>query len=147
MRYAILSVLLTAFFSTTVSATPPGQYRLVLHADMISTSSAGGDFSALVDEQFDIGDPPSGEPVTPWKADWRHAAEFPVSATVDLGKELPLATLWIYYWRRSGEKLADYVTQRPFTGFVVVFIIFWLTFYLVYGLLNSGFPQPSELGL
>ena len=48
---------------------------------------------------------------------------------------------------RDGEKLADYISQRPFTGFVAVFIIFWLTFYLVYGLLNSGFPQPSELGL
>ena len=58
-----------------------------------------------------------------------------------------LAALWILYWRRSGQSLGDYVTRRPFTGFVAIFIIFSLTFYLVYGILNQGFPQPSELGL
>ena len=58
-----------------------------------------------------------------------------------------LAALWIWYWRRSGQKLADYATQRPFTSFIAIFIIFWLTFYLVWGVLNGGFPQPSELGL
>lgn len=103
MRNAILSALLAVIFSSAASATPPGQYRVVLNGDMISSSSPGGDFSALVDEQLDLGDPPSGEPVTPWKADWRHAKEFPVSATVDLGRELPLATLWIYDTNGSGD--------------------------------------------
>ena len=60
---------------------------------------------------------------------------------------LLLAALWIYYWRRSGQKLAEFAVQRPFTGFVAVLIIFSLTFFLVWGVLNGGFPQPSELGL
>ena len=58
-----------------------------------------------------------------------------------------LAALWIWYWRRSGQSLANYTIQRPFTGFVAVLIIYSLTFMLVWGVLNRGFPQPSELGL
>ena len=49
--------------------------------------------------------------------------------------------------RRSGEKLLDFAVQRPFTGFVAILIVFSLTFFLVWGLINGGFPQPSELGL
>ena len=60
---------------------------------------------------------------------------------------LALAGLWIYYWRRSGQKLMDFALQRPYTGFVAVFIIFGLTFMFVWGLSYGGFPQPSELGL
>ncbi len=58
-----------------------------------------------------------------------------------------LAALWIYYWRRSGQRLLDFAIQRPYTGFVGVLVIFSLTFMLVWGVLNGGFPQPSELGL
>jgi hypothetical protein len=58
-----------------------------------------------------------------------------------------LGGLWIYYYRRSGQRLVDYMTQRPFTGFVIIFVIFSLTFMFVWGVLNSGFPQPSELGI
>ena len=58
-----------------------------------------------------------------------------------------LAALWIYYWRRSEQRLLDFAVQRPFTGFVGALIIFSLTFMLVWGVRNGGFPQPSELGL
>ena len=58
-----------------------------------------------------------------------------------------LGALWIYYWWRSEQRLADFSVQRPYTGFVAVLIIFSLTFFLVWGVLNRGFPQPSELGL
>ena len=60
---------------------------------------------------------------------------------------LLLAAYWIWNWRRSGEKLLDFAVQRPFTGFVAILIVFSLTFFLVWGLINGGFPQPSELGL
>ena len=58
-----------------------------------------------------------------------------------------LAALWIWYWIRSKQSPADFVVQRPFTGFVAMLILISLTFFLVWGLLNGGFPQPSELGL
>jgi hypothetical protein len=58
-----------------------------------------------------------------------------------------LAGLWIYYWRRSGHRLVEFAIQRPFTGFVIVLVIFSLTFMFVWGVLNGGFPQPSELGI
>ena len=58
-----------------------------------------------------------------------------------------LAGLWIYYWRQSGHPLIEFAVQRPFTGFVIVLVIFSLTFTFVWGVLNGGFPQPSELGL
>ena len=58
-----------------------------------------------------------------------------------------LGGMWFYYWRRSEQRLVDYMVQRPFTGFVLVLVIFSLTFILVWGLANGGFPQPSELGL
>lgn len=60
---------------------------------------------------------------------------------------LGLAALWLYYWRRSGQKLAEFAVERPFTGFVAVLIIFSLTFFLIWGVINAGFPQPSELGI
>jgi len=58
-----------------------------------------------------------------------------------------LAALWKWYWRRSKQSLADFAVQRPFTGIVAILIIFSLTFFLVWGLLNGGFLQLSELGL
>lgn len=58
-----------------------------------------------------------------------------------------LAALWLRYWRRSGQRLAEFAVRRPFTGFVAVLIIFSLTFFLVWGVIYRGFPQPSELGL
>lgn len=60
---------------------------------------------------------------------------------------LLLAAYWIWNWQRSGQKLMDFVVERPFTGFVAILIIFSLTFFLVWGVLNRGFPQPSELGI
>ena len=58
-----------------------------------------------------------------------------------------LAALWIWYWRKSGDRLLDFAVGRPFTGFVATLIVFSLTFFLVWGVIYRGFPQPSELGL
>ena len=85
------------------NATPPGQYRLTLRPEQVTSSSPFADFSGLVDEQLEAGDPPSGEPATGWKISSQHNKEFPFQATIDLGKEVSLATLWIYDMNNSGD--------------------------------------------
>jgi hypothetical protein len=84
-------------------ATPPGQYRLLLRPEQVTSSSPHADFSGLVDEQLEAGDPPTGEPAKGWKIASQHNKEFPFKATIDLGQELPLATLWIYDMNSSGD--------------------------------------------
>ena len=69
-----------------VFATPPGQYRLTLRPEQVTSSSPHADFSGLVDEQLEAGDPPASEPATGWKISSQHNREFPFQATVDLGK-------------------------------------------------------------
>jgi hypothetical protein len=107
MQHVVPQTLVTlsvvAIFAVPANATPPGQYRFLLNSEMLSSSSPGGDFLPLVDEQKELGDPPSGVPNTNWKSDWRYAQEFPVSATIDLGKVLPLAVLWIYDTNGKGD--------------------------------------------
>ena len=85
------------------AATPPGQYRLLLRPEMITASSPEADFSGLVDEQRELGDPPAGKPTNGWKINSRLNKEFPFSAVIDLGAETPLATLWIFDTHNSGE--------------------------------------------
>ncbi len=87
----------------TAGATQPGQYRVTLRADQITSSSPHADFSGLVDEQLEVGDPPAGEAKTGWKMPSQFNKEFPVQATIDLGREIPLATLWIYDSNNSGD--------------------------------------------
>jgi hypothetical protein len=60
---------------------------------------------------------------------------------------LLLAVLWIWYWRRSNQRIGVFAVERPYTGFVAVMIIACLGFFLVWGLIYGGFPQPSELGI
>jgi hypothetical protein len=103
MRQRLLAALIAIVLSSPALATPPGQYRVVLKPDMVTSSFPAMDFSTLVDEQLELGDPPTGSPETPWPAEWKYAKEFPISATVDLGKKLPLATLWIYDTNGSGD--------------------------------------------
>ena len=103
LGHLLLATLVVAILASVASATPPGQYRVILKPEMISTSPAIADFSPLVDEQLDLGDPPTGEPVTAWKAEWRYADQYPVHAVIDLGKERPLATFWIYDTNGSGD--------------------------------------------
>ena len=70
---------------------------------MVTGLSPKADFSGLVDEQLDIGDPPLGEPSNGWKINSQHNREFPFSAVIDLGQVTPLATLWIYDTNNKGE--------------------------------------------
>ncbi len=81
-------------FAGAALAAPTGQHRLTLAAEQVASSSPLVDFSFLVDEQSIVGDPPTGNPQTPWKA--LHGTVYPVQAIIDLGVETPLATLWIY---------------------------------------------------
>ena len=89
--------------SPPLLATPAGQYRLTLKPEMVKSSSELADFSGLVDEQLDVGDPPTGKPTTTWKINSVHNKQFPFSATIDLGKEVPLATLWLFDTHNHGE--------------------------------------------
>lgn len=84
-------------------ATPPGQYRLVLRPEMVTSSSPHADFSGLADEQLEVGDPPAGEPATGWKISSQHNKEFPFQAMIDLGKETALAVLWLYDMNNTGD--------------------------------------------
>ncbi len=96
-----LALLLLATFAA--HATPTGQYRLLLKPDMIKSSSDKADFSGLVDEQLDVGDPPTGKPTNGWKISSQYSSEFPFGAIVDLGQETPLATLWIFDTHNKGK--------------------------------------------
>ena len=84
-------------------STPAGQYRVVLHPSQVKSTLAEADFSGLVDEQLDMGDPPSGEAATPWKVPSQLRKKFPVSVTIDLKRKMPVATLWIYDTNSSGD--------------------------------------------
>ncbi len=81
--------------SAQLRATPPGQYRLQLQPAMLSWSVEGADFAPLVDEQQDLGDPPTGQPESHPQLPGR-AEQYPAECVVDLGAELPLATLWFF---------------------------------------------------
>ncbi len=99
-------------FAALSLATPPGQYRLLLEPNMVSTDAEAVDFSGLADEQRDLGDPPAGEPKTPaWKARGARQKDFSPSAVIDLGREMPLATLWVYDTNGKGELAV--ATGRP----------------------------------
>ncbi len=82
------------------SATPAGQYRVVLDKSHVKSSAQSVDMSWLVDEQLDVGDPPSGSPESSWKS---LGKEFPVHATIDLGAVIPVSTLWIYDTHGKGD--------------------------------------------
>ena len=73
--------------------------------EMVTSSSPNADFSGLVDEQLEAGDPPAGEPSTGWKVASQHNKSFPFQAVIDLGAETPLATLWFYDMNNSGDVL------------------------------------------
>ncbi|MDX9980822.1 MAG: hypothetical protein RBU25_12425 [Lentisphaeria bacterium] len=92
-------------------AAPPGQYRLVLRPEMLASSSPKADFAGLADEQLDAGDPPAGQPATPWRIPSQFNREFPFAMVVDLGEELPLARFWLHDTNNQGEVLLQ--TGRP----------------------------------
>ena len=104
LRFASPVILVSAaWLGGSAFATPPGQFRLRLEPSMITASAPQADFAGLVDEQLDAGDPPAGKPETGWKIGSQHNGAFPVSATVDLGRDVPLATLWIYDTNSKGD--------------------------------------------
>jgi hypothetical protein len=72
---------------------------------MVTSSSPHADFSGLVDEQLEVGDPPAGEPTTGWKVSSQYNKSFPFQAVIDLGAETPLANLWFYDMNNSGDVL------------------------------------------
>ena len=81
--------------------TPAGQYRFPLEPGMLSSAAEDADFSGLVDEQRQIGDPPSGKPGSGWKVP--AGTEFPLTVVVDFGKKVPVASLWLFDSNNNGE--------------------------------------------
>ncbi len=86
-------------------AAPVGQYRLNLKPEQVKSSSPKVNFSFIVDEQLDVGDPPAGKPLTAWKAE--QGTAFPVQAIIDLGAEVPLATIWFYDINNTGDVIIN----------------------------------------
>ncbi len=102
-RRGTVLLLAAAVAATAALATPPGQYRLLLRPEMLQSSSPLADFAGLVDEQLDVGDPPAGAPATPWRVAPQHNARFPFSCVLDLGAEVPLASLWLFDTHNVGD--------------------------------------------
>ncbi len=98
-----LSGVFLMLFSSVVCATPPGQYRLLLQPEQVTSRSPHADFSGLADEQLEAGDPPAGDPVNGWKMPSQYSTSFPLQAVIDLGQETALATLWIYDSNNTGD--------------------------------------------
>lgn len=90
-------------YSMRSDATPPGKYRFVLNGGMICSETGNIDFSGILDEQYDAGDPPSGEPVTGWKRVPGKKAVFPASVVLNLGGMVPVGSLWFYDTNGTGE--------------------------------------------
>ena len=80
--------------------TPSGQYRVPLSAANIVSTSPQTDLTWLVDEQRDIGDPPSGSPESGGKG---FLKQVPASTTIDFGSSIPVSTLWLYDTNDKGE--------------------------------------------
>jgi hypothetical protein len=78
---------------------------------MIASSSPKADFSGLVDEQLDIGDPPAGKPTSGWKVSGKFGKEFPFHCVVDLGQTVPVATFWLFDTNNTGDVLVQ--TGKP----------------------------------
>jgi len=95
-------LLFAAVLVLPVLATPPGQYRVRLQPEMIAASSPDADFTGLVDEQLELGDPPAGKPSKGWKINSRLNKQFPFSAVIDLGEPTPLATFWLFDTHNMG---------------------------------------------
>jgi hypothetical protein len=55
-----------------------------------------------------------------------------------------LTGLWLWFWRHSALPIRKYLTDHPFTSFVAILMIAALLLTVGYGLIYSGFPQPSE---
>ena len=72
--------------------------RVKLDRAMVTNEAAYGAPEAMVDEQEQIkGDPPTGEPTSPWTFPSQHwKGGVTPSAYLDLGRERYLASLWIY---------------------------------------------------
>jgi hypothetical protein len=102
MKAQLLSML-CAGAAAAAWATPPGQYRLTVRPEQVTSSSPLADFSGLFDEQLEAGDPPAGAPATGWKIASRNNASFPFRAVIDLGQPTRLATLWLYDMNNSGD--------------------------------------------
>ena len=74
---------------------------------MITSSSPQADFSGLVDEQLDLGDPPAGKPENGWKINSRFNREFPFHCVIDLGAATPLAVFWFFDTHNIGTMLVS----------------------------------------
>jgi hypothetical protein len=79
------------------------EVRVRLDASMVRSSSELADFSGLVDEQDEVGDPPRGKPKRGWVIPSQHWKQFPYSATIDLGRPRNLSSLWVYDANGTGK--------------------------------------------
>ena len=77
--------------------------RVGLAPDMVVNEAERGNPEAMVDEQEQVADPPSGEPESTWQIKSNYWKTFPYSAYVDLGSRRNLSSLWIFDTYNVGE--------------------------------------------
>jgi hypothetical protein len=82
-----------------------------IEARNVDERGSGGDPAGVIDEQREIIGPPAGAPKTPWEVNSRHWNQFPVSASLDLGEEKNLSSLWIFDTNGKGDVVIS--TGRP----------------------------------
>ncbi len=87
------------------SAVSGQEMRLTLTPGMVVNERERGNPEAMVDEQEQVGDPPSGQPESTWKVNSQYWKTFPYAAYLDLGRERNLSSLWIYDTFNNGEMI------------------------------------------
>jgi hypothetical protein len=74
----------------------PGEVQVRLEPGCLKSSSPLADFSGLLDEQAQVGFPPTIKATNGWKIPSQYGKQFPFSATLDLGTTQYLAGLWVF---------------------------------------------------
>ncbi|GAB6164932.1 hypothetical protein JCM19992_09320 [Thermostilla marina] len=70
--------------------------RVPLRPEMIVNEASVGTPQGMVDEQENLGDPPSSSPESAWNIPSQYWKNFPYAAQIRLGETHRLASLWLY---------------------------------------------------
>jgi hypothetical protein len=98
MNLTILPLIFALGCSNLHPATSPVNRILLSPSMLIDETATGGDLSGLVDEQTSVGDPASGQGITPTKPffpGWG-ALTYPVKVAIDLGGTCHVDSIYIY---------------------------------------------------
>ena len=80
----------------------------------MTSQSEQFDFSGLIDEQDSIGDPPANATKNGWKT-VGGGVQFPGAVTFDLGREMPLSSVWLFDTNGIGDTVFSVGTPDNWT--------------------------------